>query len=515
MSGIYHKNKVWANVTIPNPQDAATADLEKVKIDGTTYDVKDADAIHSADVGVANGVAELDANGFVPQAQLPSYVDDVLEYASVSAFPATGESGKIYVALDTNKTYRWSGSGYVEISESLALGDTSSTAYRGDRGKTAYDHSQTTSGNPHNVSKTDVGLGNVPNVTTDNQTPTVTEASTRANLAVGDSLKTIIGKIKKFFADLKTVAFTGSYTDLTDQPTIPVIPSNNITGSGTNGKLTKWNGANSITDGPALSSAVSSQTQSTKFLREDGTWSAPSYTTNTDEKVKQENTTGSADYRVLLSNGANDTTETKTARKSTKLKFNPSTGNLQATQLNGVNIGSSPKFTDENTTYTLSVSGNNIVLTPSSGSANTITVPYATNAGSLWWGGTVSGAYIEGYAGGTPSIAGYASNNYIPTCGAVLDYLTANYGSKLFYKYVSGTTNANGFLNMGVTVNNGVLIGVNVLQSDLGYLAVPYRQSSSSTSAQMAFVFTSTFNAVKSKSVEVVGVFVKDPPNIT
>jgi len=89
--------------------------------------------------------------GKVPATQLPSYVDDVLDYANLAAFPGTGESDKIYIADDTNKTYRWSGSGYVEISASLALGETSSAAYRGDRGKTAYDHSQLTSGNPHNV----------------------------------------------------------------------------------------------------------------------------------------------------------------------------------------------------------------------------------------------------------------------------------------------------------------------------------------------------------------------------
>lgn len=74
-------------------------------------------------------------DGKVPASQLPSYVDDVIEYTSVSAFPATGESGKIYVAQDTNKTYRWGGSAYVEISESLALGETASTAYPGNKGK--------------------------------------------------------------------------------------------------------------------------------------------------------------------------------------------------------------------------------------------------------------------------------------------------------------------------------------------------------------------------------------------
>lgn len=80
-------------------------------------------------------MATLGDDGKVPTAQLPSYVDDVLEYDAQSSFPATGEAGKIYVAKDTNKTYRWSGSAYTEISASLALGETSSTAYAGDKGK--------------------------------------------------------------------------------------------------------------------------------------------------------------------------------------------------------------------------------------------------------------------------------------------------------------------------------------------------------------------------------------------
>ena len=107
-------------------------------IEALTY--ADVGAIAVTAKGVAGGVAELDANGFVPTSQLPSYVDDVLEYASLEAFPATGETGKIYIALDTNKTYRWGGSTYVEAGSPLALGETSSTAYRGDRGAAAYAH---------------------------------------------------------------------------------------------------------------------------------------------------------------------------------------------------------------------------------------------------------------------------------------------------------------------------------------------------------------------------------------
>lgn len=100
----------------------------------------DVGAIASSLKGAASGVAELDSSGKVPSAQLPSYVDDVVEYAAKANFPTKGETGKIYVDKTTNKTYRWSGSAYVEISPSLALGTTSSTAYRGDYGNTAYTH---------------------------------------------------------------------------------------------------------------------------------------------------------------------------------------------------------------------------------------------------------------------------------------------------------------------------------------------------------------------------------------
>lgn len=84
--------------------------------------------------GQANGIASLDTSGKIPTSQLPSFVDDVVEYNSKTAFPATGESGKIYIAKDTNLSYRWSGTTYVEISPSLALGTTSSTAYKGSDG---------------------------------------------------------------------------------------------------------------------------------------------------------------------------------------------------------------------------------------------------------------------------------------------------------------------------------------------------------------------------------------------
>ena len=172
---------------------------DKATLEQAVTDI--AGKLDASRVGVSGGVAELDENGKVPSAQLPSFVDDVLERASLSAFPSPGESGKIYVAVDTNLSYRWSGSGYVEISPSLALGETPSTAHRGDHGKAAYEHSQTT-GNAHNMTKADIGLGNVPNVATNDQTPTYTAASALAALTSGEKLSAAFGKLARGVSDL-------------------------------------------------------------------------------------------------------------------------------------------------------------------------------------------------------------------------------------------------------------------------------------------------------------------------
>lgn len=100
-------------------------------------------------------------DGVIGSSNLPSYVDDVLEYENKTSFPTAGEAGKIYVDKNTNLTYRWSGTAYVEISPSLALGETSSTAFAGDKGKIAYNHSQKT-GNPHETTIADInGLQNI------------------------------------------------------------------------------------------------------------------------------------------------------------------------------------------------------------------------------------------------------------------------------------------------------------------------------------------------------------------
>ena len=99
--------------------------------------------------GAAGGIAELGSDGKVPAAQLPAFVDDIVEgylnggkfyEESTHATNIPGESSKVYVDLTTNRAYRWSSTTFVEVSASLALGNTSSTAGRGDWTKKAYDH---------------------------------------------------------------------------------------------------------------------------------------------------------------------------------------------------------------------------------------------------------------------------------------------------------------------------------------------------------------------------------------
>lgn len=114
------------NLLSINTQDAleelqGDIDLHETRIDDLETDVADLflNKEDKVNKGVANGYAPLDGSNLIPSMHLPSYVDDVLEYANLAAFPVTGETGKIYVAIDTNTQYRWSGSSYIDISSGV------------------------------------------------------------------------------------------------------------------------------------------------------------------------------------------------------------------------------------------------------------------------------------------------------------------------------------------------------------------------------------------------------------
>ena len=208
----------------------------------------DVSAIPASQKGTANGVAELDAAGKVPSSQLPSFVDDVLEYDSQTGFPETGEDGKIYVAKDTNKTYRWSGTTYVEIAGGVALGETALTAYRGDRGKTAYEHSQAA------------------------HAPANAEANVQADWNESDpeSDAFIKNKPTSMPANGGNAATVGGHTVEADVPENAVF---------TDTKPVNMKGATADTAGSAGYAPAPAAGAQGKYLRGDGTWQTPPNTT--------------------------------------------------------------------------------------------------------------------------------------------------------------------------------------------------------------------------------------------
>ena len=155
--------------------------------------------------------------GVIPANQLPSFVDDVLSFPDLISFPSLGEDGKIYIAEDVNKTYRWDGSSYVEIGGGgVALGETSSTAYRGDNGKIAYDHSLS-QGNPHNTTTSDIPEGNKLYFTEDRVLQTVLSNvvfTDKNKVTSADSVEIAVGKLQGQLDGVWIDAATIGYADV-------------------------------------------------------------------------------------------------------------------------------------------------------------------------------------------------------------------------------------------------------------------------------------------------------------
>lgn len=242
-------------------------------------------------------------SGVIPAANLPGYVDDVIEgYYSSTKFYKTknsdgtysteiaGEAGKIYTDLNTNKIYRWSGSAFAVISDTIALGETSSTAYRGDRGKVAYDHSQET-GNPHGTTKSDLGLGSVEN----------------------KSSATIRGELTK--ANVTTAL---GYTPPTTNTTYPV---GSATATGTT-KLYSSIGTN--TDGTMTQSAITSAlsgkaSSSHTHTKSDVGLGNVDNTADADKSVKYATSAGSATSATSATSAATASSCSGNAATATKL----------------------------------------------------------------------------------------------------------------------------------------------------------------------------------------------------
>ena len=262
------------------------------------------------------GMSASKLTGTIPQANLPSYVDDVLEYNGKSTFPQTGESGKIYVDTSTNRTYRWGGSSYVEISSSLALGTTSSTAFRGDYGNIAYQHAAakgsafanglykiTTNAQGHvtaatAVTKNDITALGIPGSDTNtNTTYTLSKSGSTITLEGSDGSSTSVTDANTTYS-LSSFGVTATAAEL------------NYTDGVTSNIQTQLNGkaASSHTHATASTTAAGFLRQlngsTANFLRGDGTWATPPNTTYSAMKGATTGTAGSAGLVPAPSAGA-------------------------------------------------------------------------------------------------------------------------------------------------------------------------------------------------------------------
>lgn len=381
-----------------------------------------ADRIPTITDGKIESVSASKITGTIPQSALPSYVDDVLEYKNLEAFPDTGESGKIYVAQDTNKTYRWSGAAYVEISASLALGTTSSTAFRGDYGNTAYQHA---------AAKGSAFASGLYKITTNSQGHvTAATAVTKSDITAlgipGQDTNTTYGVASSSANGLMSAADKAKLDGIAsgaNKYTLPTASSSTLGGVKTGANITNSSGTISLTKANVTAALG---------------YTPPTADTNTWIAFKGATTSaaGTAGYAPAPAAGAAN----RYLRSDGTWAVPPDTN------------------TDTNTTYTLTKSGSTITLTGSNGSKTSVTDSNTTYTLSSF-GITATAAEINKLDGLTATTA---ELNYV-------DGVTSNIQTQLNGKAASshthnyaGSSSAGGAATSAAKLNGVSLVGKNL-----------------------------------------------------
>lgn len=277
-----------------------------------------------------SGISANKITGTIASANLPSYVDDVLEYNGISAFPEDGEAGKIYVDTSTNKTYRWGGSNYVEISASLALGTTSSTAFRGDYGNTAYTHA-TAKGSAFSSGLYKITTNSQGHVTA--ATAVTKNDITALGIPAQDTNTNTTYELTKSGSTITLEGSDGSSTSVTDSNTVYTHPTTSgnkhIPAGGSSGQILRWSA-----DGTAAWGA-DNNTNTTYTLSKSGSTITLTGSDGSSTSVTDANTTYSLGSFGITASAAELNKLDGVTATATELNYvDGVTSNIQ-TQLNG------------------------------------------------------------------------------------------------------------------------------------------------------------------------------------
>ena len=249
------------------------ANVTNFTVDGTPITVKDSNAVSflpnqgltddqkgnaRSNIGAGSSSFSGDYNDLTNKPTIPTVNNATLTIqkngTNVQTFTANSNSNKTAnITVPTKTSELTNDSGFITDAGVTGVKGSAESTYR--------------TGNV-NLSKTNVGLGNVPNVTTNNQTPTFAQASTRDNLVSGEKLSVLFGKIMKWFADLKTVAFSGAYSDLTGTPTIPTVNNATLTiqKNGTTVKTFTANASSNVTCNITVPTKTSEITNDSSYI---------------------------------------------------------------------------------------------------------------------------------------------------------------------------------------------------------------------------------------------------------
>lgn len=346
------------------------------------------DAVTTAQIGVANGVAGLDGTGKVPSSQLPSFVDDVLEYSTLSGFPATGSTGIIYVDQSTNKIYRWSGSSYIEISPTAGNADTATKLATARTisltsdvtGSVSFDGSANVSITT-TLSNSGVTAGTYTSVT----------VNAKGRVTAGTNPTTLVGfgitdAYTKTEVDSLVASGGADWANITSIPTT-------LTGYGVYSEVV------SVAQSE-ISSALPSA--SVSYANTAGSASSADSVAVTDDTAG----VGSLYLTMTTSNTGNVLLNTS----STKISFIPSTGTLTATKFSGSGASLTSLSASNISSGTLAIAngGTNNTVAPTAGG-----VAYGTGTKYAVTGAGTSGQLLQSNGANAPSWI--SLNSVVPT----------------------------------------------------------------------------------------------------